>query len=56
MEMGKKRYTISVPKELETKLTDIKESVYCNHSQSEMVRDLIARGLDAWKASHCDLH
>ena len=42
-----KRFTVSVTPELEKKLDKAKKERYYNQPQSQMVRDLIARGLAA---------
>lgn len=42
-----KRFTVSVTPELEKELDRVKKERYYNQPQSQMVRDLIARGLAA---------
>ena len=55
-----KRFTISIPAELEMDLHEEKEETYYAETRSEMLRDLIARGLislraeKAAKATGCD--
>lgn len=49
MKADMKRYSISVTQDLETDLDAMKKERYSQDSQSEMLRDLIARGLDSWK-------
>ena len=45
-----KRFTISITDELEMDLNEEKKETYYAETQSEMVRDLIARGLVALRA------
>ena len=40
-----KRVTISVPKEMQTKIYAVKSTNYADKSDSAMIRDLIMRGL-----------
>ena len=49
MEEEYRRFTISVPKELAAELTMVKQSRYADETQGEMLRDLIARGVQVWQ-------
>ena len=49
MEEEYRRFTISVPKELAAELTIVKQSRYADETQGEMLRDLIARGVQVWQ-------
>lgn len=40
-----KRFTISIPFEMESKLEKVKQETYYKSTQNEMIRDLIKRGL-----------
>lgn len=40
-----KRFTISIPCDIESKLKQAKKETYYNSNQNEMIRDLIKRGL-----------
>lgn len=51
MKADTKRYSISVTKDMEEDLDAVKKEIYGQATQSEMLRDLIARGLDAWKTA-----
>ena len=44
-----KRFTISITDEMEQDLDEEKKETYYAETQSEMIRDLIARGLVALK-------
>ena len=55
MKADTRRYSISVTKDMDADLKAVKEELYSEDSQSEMFRDLIARGLDAWKASEREI-
>jgi len=54
MKADTKRYSISVTQDMEASLEAVKQELYSQDSQSEMLRDLIARGLDAWKTARCE--
>lgn len=45
MAVEKKRYTISVPLEVEAELNELKRDRYCQTTRNEMFRDLLVRGL-----------
>lgn len=45
MDKNARRFTIYVPRELSAQLAVLREEVYRDCSQQEMLRDLIARGL-----------
>lgn len=45
MDRDTRRFTIYVPRELSQKLAAARREVYQGRSQSDMLRDLIARGL-----------
>lgn len=47
MDSENKRFTISVPPDLEAELAAVKKSRYPDVPQSAMLRDLIARGVQA---------
>lgn len=49
-----KRYTISITPTLECALNEIKKEKYCHTTQSEMIRDLIVRGLSTVKDDGAD--
>lgn len=49
-----KRFTISLTPELEHELDRVKQQEYYNRSQSQMVRDLISRGLSLFEQEHHD--
>lgn len=49
-----KRFTISLTPELEQELDRVKQEKYYNRPQSQMVRDLIARGLESFRKEHSD--
>lgn len=49
-----RRFTISITQDMESNLDAVKKESYCESTQSEMLRDLIARGLSAWKTSHSE--
>ena len=51
MDSENKRFTISVPPELAAELTAVRQSRYPDKAQGAMLRDLIARGIRAWKCS-----
>ena len=55
MKADTRRYSSSVTKDMDADLKAVKEELYSEDSQSEMFRDLIARGLDAWKASEREI-
>ena len=55
MKADTRRYSISVTKDMDADLKAVTEELYSEDSQSEMFRDLIARGLDAWKASEREI-
>lgn len=40
-----RRFTISIPDDMDNKLDRVKQEIYYKNTQTEMVRDLIARGL-----------
>ncbi len=44
-----KRFTITIPQDVKLDLDVAKEQIYKKDTQSQMMRDLIARGLDALK-------
>lgn len=44
-----KRFTVSITKEMEKDLSDQKKETYYANTQSEMIRDLIRRGLEDLK-------
>lgn len=43
------RLTVSVPPEIAEQLDEIKQSTYYKASQAEMIRDLLALGVKAFK-------
>lgn len=45
MAVERKRYTISVPLEVEAELNEVKRDRYCQTTRNEMFRDLLVRGL-----------
>jgi hypothetical protein len=47
--MNKRRFSISVEDELQMKLESTKEEYYKNANHSNMIRDLIIRGLQSLK-------
>lgn len=47
--MNKRRFSISVEDELQMKLESTKEEYYKNANRSNMIRDLIIRGLQSGK-------
>ncbi len=47
MATGLKRFSISIPPDMDLALHAIKEEAYHDNTWSEMIRDLIARGLIA---------
>lgn len=49
-----KRFTVSVSPDMEQRLDKIKQEKYYNRSQSQMVRDLIDRGLAAIQQEKAD--
>lgn len=49
MDGKRRRFTISVSTELAEELTAAKRGHYSGDTQGEMLRDLIARGLQIWK-------
>lgn len=52
-----KRFTISLTPELEHRLDRAKQEKYYNRSQSQMVRDLILRGLNTfYQDNSCNNH
>lgn len=52
-----KRFTISLTPELEHRLDRAKQEKYYNRSQSQMVRDLILRGLNSFfQEQPCNNH
>ena len=50
MEQEHRRITISPSREMALELAAAKDSRYADSTQGEMLRDLIIRGLRAWKA------
>lgn len=50
MEQERRRITFSPSREMALELAAVKESHYAGGTQGEMLRDLIARGLLAWKS------
>ena len=51
MDSENRRFTISVPPDLEAELAAAKKSLYPEATQSAMLRDLIARGVQADRQS-----
>lgn len=49
-----KRFTISIPPEMEEELDKLKQKSYYDHSRTTMIRDLIARGLENCKDTESD--
>ena len=49
MATNMKRFTISVPKEMEADLDMIKQAKYYNTTKNKMIQDLIILGLKAMK-------
>jgi len=49
-----KRYTITITEEIEKDLQQEKKETYYAKTQSDMIRDLIIRGLDALRAEKAD--
>lgn len=45
-----KRFTISITPSMEIDLDTVKKERYCKETQSDMIRDLIARGLASLKS------
>lgn len=45
-----KRMTFTVPLEMEKELNAIKKEIYYSHTQSDMLRELIVRGIRTIKA------
>lgn len=56
MKAATKRDSISVTQDMEASLETVKKELYSQDSQSEMLRGLIAQGLDVWKAACCEAH
>ncbi|HJB76056.1 hypothetical protein [uncultured Oscillibacter sp.] len=50
MEQEHRRITISPSREMALELAAAKDGHYADSTQGEMLRDLIIRGLRAWKA------
>ena len=44
-----KRFTISVTPDMEEKLNEVKKEHYYKTTRNDMIRDLIALGLDSFK-------
>lgn len=42
-----KRFTVTIPAEIKVDLDEAKRNTYYRHTQNEMMRDLIMRGLVA---------
>mgnify|MGYP000817397098 CR=1 FL=1 len=49
MDKNARRFTIYVPRDLSSRLTAIQQESYRNCGQQDMLRDLIARGLQESK-------
>lgn len=46
MDKNARRFTVYIPRELSDQLAVIRREAYCGCSQQDMLRDLIARGLE----------
>lgn len=52
MEKGAFRITVYIPDELAERLDKIKKEAYYNKSKAEMLRDMIAIGIDKYEAEN----
>lgn len=48
MDRNDRRFSITMPQELAAELAAVKEARYSDETQGAMLRDLIARGIQAW--------
>lgn len=53
MATNMRRFTISVPDDVDRELDALKKELYYRNTQTEMIRDLIIRGLKDLKAEKC---
>lgn len=51
MDRNDRRFSITMPQELAAELAAVKEARYSDETQGAMLRDLIARGIQAWHQS-----
>ena len=51
MSTGMNRFAISIPQDMQIELDKVKKEIYNNNSQSEMIKDLIMRGLSNAKVT-----
>lgn len=51
-----KRFTVSITPMMETSLDNAKREIYYKDTQSDMIRDLIIRGLTTLKQDQSDPH
>lgn len=49
MPVQNKRFMITVPRDIEVDVADVKKNLFCDKTYSEIYRYLIRRGLDALK-------
>ncbi len=49
MDRNINKFTISIPENMEEELSVVKQKFYCQKTQTDMIRDLIRRGLESLK-------
>lgn len=52
--LSEKRFSVSIPQEIEGDIAELKKTQYFDRSRSEMIRYLIKKGLDAVRREQVD--